>query len=90
MTTNLFREEPGQRFRPKPWQPPLLSRAPSGLAMGLFSALAATALVVFATTFRFTQKEPVRGYLTPGCLTGPIVSFAWHGIRATNQLFDVN
>lgn len=65
MTTNLFREEPGQRFRPKPWQPPLLSRAPSGLAMGLFAALAATALVVFATTFRFTQKEPVRGYLTP-------------------------
>ena len=57
MTTDLFREEAKQQFRPKPWQPPLLSRTPSALAMGLFAALAASALVAFATSFRFTQKE---------------------------------
>lgn len=65
MNTNLFREEARSRFRAEPWQPPLLSKAPSGPMMGLFAVLAAGALMVFATTFRFAQKEQVQGYLTP-------------------------
>lgn len=65
MTTDLFREESRCRFRAEPWQPPLLSKAPSGLMMGMFAVLAASALMAFASTFRFAQKEQVQGYLTP-------------------------
>lgn len=65
MTKELFREEVRRRYQAEPWQPPLLSMAPSGLVMGLLAVLAAGALLVFATTFRFAQKEQVRGYLTP-------------------------
>lgn len=65
MTKELFREEVRRRYQAEPWQPPLLSKAPSGLAMGLLAVLAAGTLLVFATTFRFAHKEQVRGYLTP-------------------------
>lgn len=65
MTKELFREEARLRYQAEPWQPPLLSKAPSGLVMGLLAVLAAGTLLAFATTFRFAQKEQVRGYLTP-------------------------
>ena len=65
MTTQLFREESRSRNRAEPWQPPLLSKTPSGLGMGLLAVLAAGSLMAFAMTFQFAQKEQVRGYLTP-------------------------
>lgn len=61
----LFREEARRRFRAEPWQPPLLSKPVSGLAIGLFALVAVTAAVAFASTFQFTRKEQARGYLTP-------------------------
>ena len=65
MTQDLFREEARKRFRAEPWQPPLLSRPVSGLAIGLFALVAVTVVVAFASAFHFTRKEQARGYLTP-------------------------
>ena len=63
--SSLFREEANQRFRVEPWQPPLLSRPLSGVALGALAVFAAGALVAFATLFEVTRKEQARGHLAP-------------------------
>ena len=76
MNASLFREEARRRFRAEPWQPPLLSKAPSGLVMGLLAVLAAGGLMAFASTFRFAHKEQVQGYLRPAS--------GWSRVLASN------
>lgn len=65
MAADLFRPEALQRLRVEPWQPPLLAKRVSGLALCVLACVAITVLVVFSMSFEFARKEHSRGYLAP-------------------------
>ena len=53
------------RLRSSAWQPALLSKPVSGVALATAALIAGTAVATFASTFEFTHKEQVRGHLRP-------------------------
>ena len=74
MSSDLFRSEALQHLRPRPWQPPLLSKPASGLAVASLVSVSAALLIGFASLFNFAQKERVTGFLEP--------SDGWTTVRA--------
>ena len=62
---DLFRDEALAGLRPKPWQPPLLSKPLSGALLTAMATVSVGALVAFAGMFPFADKQPASGYLTP-------------------------